>query len=315
MIYTLTLNPAVDRELTVPTIAYDSVLRAAKSQVDFGGKGFNVSRLLKGLGIDSTAVGFLGGKSGEILQEGLEALGIGTDFVWISGETRTNISIVTPTGGHTIKVNEKGPMIEPEKQTDLLDKIEMLARPGDWWVLAGSLPPGVPDAFYAQIVKLLNQCGAKTLLDTISESLHLGCLEKPFLVKPNTEEARALTGLPIDSLVEIVQAAAYIRKMGAENVIISMGKSGALLQSPHNTWMAHSPTIVEKNPIGAGDSLVGGLLWALTRGFSLKEALGWGVAGGAATASLSGTEVGSQTLIEELYTQIRYESIDISSEA
>jgi fructose-1-phosphate kinase PfkB-like protein len=123
MIYTLTLNPAVDRELTVPAITYDTVLRAAQSQVDFGGKGFNVSRLLMGLGSASTAVGFLGGKTGEILQEGLQSLGIGTDFVWISGETRTNISIVTPTGGHYIKVNEKGPVIAPEKQQELLVKI------------------------------------------------------------------------------------------------------------------------------------------------------------------------------------------------
>ena len=196
MIYTLTLNPAVDRELTVPDIAYDSVLRASKSQVDFGGKGFNVSRLLKGLRTPSTAVGFLGGKAGEILQDGLRALEIGTDFVWISGETRTNISIVTPAGGHYIKVNEKGPTIEPEKQTELLKKVETLARPGDWWVLAGSLPPGVPDDFYAQIIRLLNQNGAKTLLDTSGKPLRLGCQEKPYLVKPNTEEARTLTGLP-----------------------------------------------------------------------------------------------------------------------
>ena len=131
MIYTLTLNPAVDRELTVPDIVYDSVLRASKSQVDFGGKGFNVSRLLQRLGVQSTAVGFLGGKAGEILQEGLQSLGIGVDFVWISGETRTNISIVTPTGGHYIKVNEKGPVIEADKQAELIEKIRMLARPGD----------------------------------------------------------------------------------------------------------------------------------------------------------------------------------------
>ncbi len=309
MIYTLTLNPAVDRELTVPEIAYDSVLRASKSQVDFGGKGFNVSRLLKGLGTRSTAVGFLGGKAGELLQDGLHALEIGTDFVWITGETRTNISIVTTSGGHYIKVNEKGPTIDAGKQAELLSKIELFARPGDWWVLAGSLPPGVPDDFYAQIIRLLNRHGAKTLLDTIGESLRLGCLERPYLVKPNAEEARGLTGLPMDSLEEIARAAAHIRRLGAENVVISMGKSGALLQTDQATWLVHSPSIVEKNPIGAGDSMVGGLVWALTSGYPLKESLGWGVASGAATASLSGTEVGSGPLIESLYTQVRYEPI------
>jgi 1-phosphofructokinase family hexose kinase len=311
MIYTLTLNPAVDRELTVPAIAYDSVLRATKSQVDYGGKGFNVSRLLKGMGVPSTAVGFLGGKAGEILQGGLQALEIGTDFVWISGETRTNISIVTPTGGHYIKVNEKGPIVEPDKQAELLKKIETLAQTGDWWVLAGSLPPGIPDSFYAQIIRVLNRCGAMALLDTISESLHLGCQEKPFLVKPNAEEASAITGLPVETPVEIGLAAAAIRKTGAQNVVISMGKAGALLQTGDRTWLVHSPKIVEKNPIGAGDSMVGGLVWALTRGLSLQESLGWGVASGAATASLSGTEVGSQKLIEGLMTQIRFEALEI----
>ena len=309
MIYTLTLNPAVDRELTVPEIAYDSVLRASHSQLDYGGKGFNVSRLLKGLGARSTAVGFLGGKAGEILQEGLRALEIGTDFVWVTGETRTNVSIVTPAGGHYIKVNEKGPVIPPEKQAELLRKVESLACPGDWWVLAGSLPPGCPDDFYAQIIRLLNDRGARTLLDTSGEPLRLGCQEQPYLAKPNTEEARMLTGLPVESLGEISLCAASVRELGVANVIISMGKAGALLQTQESSWLVHSPAIVEKNPIGAGDSMVGGLVWALTVGHPLKEALGWGVASGAATASLSGTEVGSGPLIESLFTQIRFEPV------
>lgn len=312
MIYTLTLNPAVDRELTVSAMEFDSVLRATKSQVDFGGKGFNVSRLLKGMGVASTAVGFLGGKAGEMLQDGLHALGIGTEFVWVVGETRTNVSIVTQSDGHYIKVNEKGPMIEPAKQQELLEKIDTLAHPGDWWVLAGSLPPGVSDDFYARIVNVLNKHQAQAVLDTTGEALRLGCAEKPYLVKPNAEEAHALTGLPMDTPAEIAVGAAEIRKMGAHNVVISMGKAGALLQTAEGTWLTHSPKVKEKNPIGAGDSMVGGLVSALTQGMSLKEALGWGVASGAATASLSGTEVGSRSLIEMLLAQVRYENLEIA---
>lgn len=312
MIYTLTLNPAVDRELTVPAIEYDSVLRASQSRVDFGGKGFNVSRLLKGLGAESTAVGFLGGKAGEILQDGLQSLGIGTEFVWVPGETRTNFSIVTQSGGHYIKVNEKGPLVNSVKQQELLDKIAALAQPGDWWVLAGSLPPGCAENFYARIVTVLNEHGSLTLLDTTGEALRLGCAEKPYLVKPNAEEARALTGLPIETPAEIAAVAVEIRRMGAQNVVISMGKAGALLQTAEGAWLTHSPKIKEKNPIGAGDSMVGGLVWALTRGLGLKEALGWGVASGAATASLSGTEVGSQKLIEKLLAQVEYERLEVA---
>jgi 1-phosphofructokinase family hexose kinase len=310
MIYTLTLNPAVDRELTVPSVDFDSVLRASESRVDFGGKGFNVSRLLKGMGAVNIAVGFLGGRSGELLQDGLQRLGIGTDFVWVPGETRTNVSIVTQSHDHYIKVNEKGPLVDEAKQKELLDKIDSLAKPGDWWVLAGSLPPGVGDDFYARVVHVLNQREAHALLDTSGNSLRLGCAEKPYLVKPNAEEAQALTGLPMETPSEIAAGAAEVRRMGARNVVVSMGKAGALLHTAEGTWLTHSPKIKEKNPIGAGDSMVGGLVWALTHGIALKEALGWGVASGAATASLPGTEVGSRPLIEELYSQVHYERLE-----
>ena len=310
MIYTLTLNPAVDRELTVPAMEFDSVLRASESRVDFGGKGFNVSRLLKGMEEPSTAVGFLGGNAGELLQSGLQSLGIGTDFVWVTGETRTNVSIVTQTHDHYIKVNEKGPLVDADKQKELLDKIDSLAKRNDWWVLAGSMPPGVADDFYARIVNVLNKHEANAILDTTGEALRLGCAEKPYLIKPNTEEVHALTGMPVDSTTEIAAAAAELRKMGVQNVVISMGKAGALMQSAEETWLTHSPKIQEKNPIGAGDSMVGGLVWALTQGLALKESLGWGVASGAATASLSGTEVGSRPLIEELFKQVRFEKFE-----
>ena len=309
MIYTLTLNPAIDREFTVNAVEFDTVLQATESQVDFGGKGFNVSRLLKSMGTPSTAIGFVGGRAGEQMRDGLRLLEITTDFVWISEETRTNISIVTQLPNHYIKVNEKGPLVAESKQRELLGKIESIARSGDWWVLAGSLPPGVPDSFYAQITEILNDRKAITILDTIGESLRLGCRAKPFLVKPNAEEACHLTGLAVENTAQVQLAATEIRKMGAQNVVISLGKKGALLQTSDGSWLVHSPKIKEKNPIGAGDSMVGGLVWALAQGHPLKESLGWGAASGAATASMSGTEVGSRVLIEELFHKVEYESL------
>jgi 1-phosphofructokinase family hexose kinase len=309
MIYTLTLNPAVDRELTVASVEFDAVLRASESRVDYGGKGFNVSRLLKSLGAASTAVGFLGGRSGELLQHGLQDLGIGTDFVWVAGETRTNISIVTESHDHYIKVNEKGPQVGQASQDELLAKIDAITRPGDWWVLAGSLPPGVGDDFYARIVRVLNRHQAKAVLDATSESLRLGCGERPYLVKPNSEEAAALTGLPMASTPEIARAAAEIQAMGAQNVVISMGKAGALLRTAQGTWLVGSPKVQEKNPIGAGDSMVGGLVWALTENIPLRESLGWGVASGAATASQGGTEVGSRERIQHLVGQVSFATV------
>ncbi len=309
MLYTITLNPAVDRELTVPEIIYDAVLRATEARVDFGGKGFNVSRILMGLGVRSTAMGFMGGRAGELLRDGLEGLGILTDFVWVAGETRTNVSIVTQNNEKYIKVNERGPLVDKEKQQELLDRIDAVAQPGDWWVLAGSLPPGVDAGYYAELTRVINQHAGKVILDTSGKALGSGLVEKPFLVKPNAEEAHQVTGLPVETIEDIKAVAQELRARGTENIVISMGKKGALLQTTEGTWMTHSPKIKEMNPIGAGDSMVGGLVYGLSLGKSLKEALGWGVASGAATASLPGTQVGSLALIQSLLDQVVFEKL------
>jgi 1-phosphofructokinase family hexose kinase len=311
MIYTLTLNPAVDREYTVSSLEFDAVSRSIDSRLDYGGKGFNVSRLLKGMRVPSIAVGFLAGQTGKLLENGLKGMEIDTEFIWVSGETRTNISIVTESHDHYIKVNEKGPFVDEDKQQELLDKIAFLAKKGDWWVLAGSLPPGIGDDFYAQVLDCINDHEARVLLDTSGEALRHGCAANPYLVKPNLEEARILSGLSLNTTKNVASAAALICALGAQNVVISMGKTGAFLYNAECAWLAHSPRISERNPIGAGDSMVGGLVWALTQGYDMQQALGWGVASGAATASLDGTEVGSFPFIEELFSQVRYERIEI----
>jgi 1-phosphofructokinase family hexose kinase len=302
-IYTLTLNPAVDRELTVPAIEYDTVLRASQWQVDYGGKGFNVSRMLKSMGTDNVALGFAGGKSGEVLQEGLESLGIGTDFVWVGEETRTNVSIVTDAHDRYIKVNEPGPTISPAELEALIEKVRQSSAPGDWWVLAGSLPPGVPASVYAELITVIQQAGAHAILDTSGEALRLGCKAKPFIVKPNEVEAHQLTGLPVASQADIANAAQAIQALGPTYVIISLGKQGVMAVTPEQTWLVASPKVEERNPIGAGDSLVGGLTWGLYQGNPIEEALRWGVACGAAAASLSGTGVASFERVQSLHAR------------
>ncbi len=309
MIYTLTLNPAVDRELTVPAIEYDTVLRAQDWRVDVGGKGFNVSRMLMSLGMSSTALAFAGGRSGEMLRDGLETLGISTDFVWIDGDTRTNVSIITAAHDRYIKVNEPGPTVGARAQTVLLNKINSLARPGDWWVLSGSLPPGATTAFYAEATTVIQNRGAHVILDSSGAALRHGCTASPFLAKPNDVEAQALTGLPVENLEQIAEVVAAIHRLGPTNVVISLGKEGAAFGDGHHTWLATAPTINEANPIGAGDSMVGGLVWGLSQGQRLEEAMRWGLACGAATASQPGTAVGTRELVETLATQVQITSI------
>lgn len=303
MIYTLTLNPAFDRELTVPEIVFDEVLRAEMLRVDYGGKGFNVSRALAALGAESTAVGFIGGATGEAIATGLAALGIRIDFVPISGETRTNISIVSRKQLCYVKVNESGPIISPEEQAALLEKVARLAHQDDWWVLAGSLPPGAPAIMYAQLIEVIQSAGARVILDTSGVPLDWGCRAGPFLAKPNAVEAQELTGLgPSADMAALTGA---IHRLGVRHALISRGRAGAILSDGNLIWSARPPDIEEKNPIGAGDSAVAGLVWGLAQNLAWPDALRWSMACGAATASLPGTAVGTRELVDRLAGQVK----------
>jgi 1-phosphofructokinase family hexose kinase len=307
MIYTVTLNPALDRELTVPALVFDEVLRTTESRVDCGGKGFNVSRMLSALGAPSIALGFAGGHIGEMLRDGLTALGIETDFVWVAGETRTNISIVAAGHDQHIKVNEPGPTITADEQAALRTQVRERARRGDWWVLAGSLPPGVAPTFYADLIRDIQATGARVLLDTSGAALRHGCAVQPFLAKPNAAEAGELIGLPVMSIKQAVAVAEALP--GIPNLVISMGASGALLVQAGRGWFATPPAIQQRNPIGAGDSLVAGLVWGLSQGYPPAETLRWGVACGAATAAHAGTAVGTYAEVAEIARQIEIREV------
>jgi len=308
VIYTLTLNPAVDRELQVPAIVFGEVLRATAHRVDWGGKGFNVSRALRALGGESVAVGFVGGFAGQMIAAGLRQLGIAVDFVAIAGETRTNVTIVD--GGRHLKVNEAGPAITAEEQALLVDKVRALARPGDWWVLSGSLPPGASPGVYADVIRIVQSAGGFAILDTSGAALAHGCAAGPFLAKPNAAEAAELTGRRIEQSDEMggfeaaCQAAGDIHAMGVSRVVISLGRRGALLSDGRAAWMARPPVIVERNPVGAGDSMVAGLVWELARGTPVEHALRWAVASGAAAASLDGTAFGDRATVAKLEHQV-----------
>jgi 1-phosphofructokinase family hexose kinase len=309
MIYTVTLNPAVDREMTVDAIAFDTVLRALEWRVDCGGKGFNVARMLKSLGTSSVALGFAAGKSGEMLNDKLQSLGIETAFVWVDGETRTNVSIVSAENGQYVKANEPGPTINEAGLAQLAQKTRDLVQAGDWWVLAGSLPPGVEPGYYTELITIIQSAGAKVFLDTSDEALRQNCGAKPLLVKPNDEEAHALTGLPVNTPAEIAAVGMAISAMGPASVVISLGKVGAVLVDKGKAWLAASPKIVAANPIGAGDSMVAGIVWGLSQGDSMQDALCKGIACGAATASQKGTSVGSREQVNDLLSQVQMREV------
>jgi 1-phosphofructokinase family hexose kinase len=303
MIFTLTCNPAIDLELTVPEISFDEVLRAENSRMDCGGKGFNVSRALSTLGEKSIAMGFIGGKSGERLEAELHRMGIDTDFVKVIGDTRTNVSIVTKPPSRYIKVNSSEPTINLEEQQEQMKKIRHLVRLNDFWVLSGSLPPGVSTGFYAEVIQEVQSKGSKALLDSSEEPMKHGIEAGPYMVKQNAAEASQLTGVKILKPIDSLEAAHRIQDYGVKVVIISFGRDGAILSWGERAWLAKPPSIVEQNPIGAGDALLAGFVWGLIQNFSPREALRTGVACGTAAASLPGTKMGTIEMINSLSTQ------------
>jgi 1-phosphofructokinase family hexose kinase len=250
------------------------------------------------------ALGFVGGKTGEKLEAGLASLGISTDFTWVADETRTNVSVVSENQPHYLKVNESGSTVTLTEQDALMAQVQNLARPGDWWVLAGSLPPGATDTIYADLVQGIQSAGAHAVLDTSGAPLRYGCEAGPFLAKPNAHEAGDLTGIRLDTPETVRAAAQAIHSLGVRIVLISLGKAGALLSDRKNAWMAEPPEIEERNPIGAGDASVAGLVWGLSHDLPLPDVLRWSVACGAAAASLDGTAVGSYTMVESLVQQV-----------
>jgi 1-phosphofructokinase family hexose kinase len=311
MIVTVTLNPCLDRTLTVSHLAFGEVIRAAETRLDWGGKGFNVSRALQALGEESLALGLVGGAAGELVARGLARLGIAADLVQIAGETRTNTAITEAGGGRYVKVNEPGPAVRPEEFAAVLDRARARLRPGDLWVLSGSLPPGLPAGIYAQLVELVQAGGARALLDTSGEPLRLGCAARPYLVKPNAAEAAEVTGRPVRSAADALTAARSLLGQGIEIVALSRGAEGLLLASERQGVHARPPRIPARTPVGAGDALLAGLAWALARGLPPAEMARCGVATGTAAAMREGVGAGTRAEVEALYEQTDIKIMEI----
>jgi 1-phosphofructokinase family hexose kinase len=337
VIVTVTPNPGLDRTLTVPRIVFNQMMRATASRLDWGGKGFNVSRALQALGVESVAMGFIGGATGHTLERGLNDLGIGTDFVPIAGETRTNTVITSAplSAGPSarlragidadayryVKVNEPGPTVRAEEVAAFFDRARERVRPGDIWVLCGSLPPGVPPDFYARLTALVQARGAQVLLDSSGEALRLGCAASPYLVKPNLVEAEQVAGQEICLDADALAAVEFFLHQGIELVALSLGADGLLLASKELAVWARPPRVQARNPVGAGDALLAGIASALAGPStrlragpehsrrehvrSLEEIARWGVATGTAAAAREGVSFGTRAEVEALYRQVR----------
>jgi len=311
MIFTLTPNPSIDRSLTIPEIRFNSVLRSQNIRIDLGGKGFNVSRALQQLGIESMAIAWVGGGSGKILADGLQRLGIQTDFVWVDEDTRTNTMIIEERGDWHIKVNEPGPRIAKEDIDQLFQKVEAYAKKGDLWILSGSLPPDVPEDFYADLITLFKSRGVRVYLDANGVPLRNGCQAGPYLAKPNAIEAGQLVGFSIDDQEDAKRAALPFLRMGVDFFGLTMGAAGLLLATQEEMVFAAPPKVHVRNAAGSGDSLMAGMIYAQMRDLDLVEVARWGVATGTASVETEGVSEFEIDRIKALLPEVESKIINI----
>jgi len=309
MIITLTLNPAVDQTMWVPHLQVGTVNRAREVHLDPAGKGVNVSRMVRRLGWPTIAFGFLAGEVGEIVRQALEAEGVAQQFVSIAGQTRINVTAVDDSTNAATSIYCPGPAVGAENVERLDAILQFWLQAGRVLVLAGSLPPGVPEDAYARYIRLARSKGIKTILDASGEHLRLGVEAKPYAIKPNIAEAEELLGRKLPDLEAVVAGARELAARGIAVVVISMGAQGAICVEDGRAWRATPPVVERRSTVGSGDSFVAGLAVTLARGGDIVEGLRLGTAAGAATAATPGTTLGSAEAVQELLPQVRVERL------
>jgi 1-phosphofructokinase family hexose kinase len=286
VIVTVTLNAAVDRTLTVPNFQRGQRHRASAGLTLAGGKGINVARALKALGVPVVATGLIGGATGTRIVEQLTSEAILNDFVRIDGESRTSTAVVDPAGGTYTEINEWGPAVGTEELDTLLEKLHYLTQGAELVVFAGSLPRDVADDFYAEAIRDLARRHVLAVLDTEGEPLRLGVDAEPFLVSPNQPEAEALVGQEFHDEEDFRLALDQIAELGARNVLITT-ESGcvALLREEREAhrFRAVAPRVEPVSVVGAGDVLLAAFLASRHAGRSIEESLRAAVAAGAAS--------------------------------
>ena len=305
MIYTVTLNPSIDYVVETDKLKIGEVNRANKEELYPGGKGINVSLMLNELQAENTALGFLGGFIGEYIENTLASKGVNTEFIKLEeGFSRINLKIKNEV---ETEINGKGPHISEEKLQLLYKKIEKL-KDEDILVLCGSIPKSLSNTLYQDIISMVAKKNVKVIVDATSNLLLNTLKYNPFLIKPNIHELEEIFDTKIDCIDSTIFYATKLKDMGAENVLISMGKDGALLiDSKGKIYLSNAPYGDVINTVGSGDSMVAGFISGYLKTKDYKEALKLGASCGSATAFSSG--IGEKKLIDTLKNEIEIKEI------
>ncbi len=300
MIYTVTFNPSLDYIITLDAFELGRTNRTVTEQLLPGGKGINVSAVLHNLGIPNTALGFTAGFVGQEISRRICSAGICSDFIELkNGISRINVKLKDFDG---TELNGMGPPVDADSLNLLFAKIRSLQE-GDTLVLAGSIPAGMPQTLYRDILSLLNGKGVRVVVDATKQLLLETLPFRPFLIKPNSHELGELFGVSLTQRSQIPEYACRLRQQGARNVLVSMGAQGAVLAAENGTvYMAPAPEGILKNAVGAGDSMVAGFLAGWEQRCDPVHAFRMAVAGGSASAFSD--FLATRQEIEALYTRL-----------
>jgi 1-phosphofructokinase family hexose kinase len=303
LIVTLTINPTIDRVISVDRLAFEDRAYINSTHESAGGRGINASCVIHSFGGKTLALLISGGDAGKRLHEHLQCDGLEFRVVPIENEIRTNLTI-TDKHGLTVNLNEAGPTLSKAEVSRVEQLVEGTLNHATWLMICGSLPPGVPPSFYGRLVAAARKKKVKTLLHADGEALRMGIEERPTVVTPNHQEADRLLGRTLLTRTHYLEAAERIRTMGPESVVLSLGSRGAVGAFREGVFEALPPRVDAVCPIGAGDALSAAYTWAMERKNNGVEALRWGVAAGTASARLPGMKFASLEQTQEMYKQV-----------
>lgn len=304
-IYTVTLNPALDKTVRVPNFAVDQVNRITWLRQDAGGKGINVSKVIAKLGGESTAIAVLAGQTGQWIANALDENNIKVQAIAVPGETRTNLKVVDAERDTNTDINEPGPEVTDDLLNQALADVISKTSDGDIAVLSGSLPRGASTDTYARWTHAMRSAGLKVYLDADGAALSAGLEQNPYFTKPNDHELSAMLGRELVDVDAIATAASEIVAGGIDTVCVSMGGNGAVYATTNEVWYAGPVKVKVGSTVGAGDSVVAAFAFADAQGLSTEDTLRLAMATGAANVMESGTQAADRSVVDSLIKKVQ----------
>lgn len=308
LILTLTINPAIDQNVSVDRLAFEDRGYILETSESAGGRGINASRVIHQFGGKTLAISASGGKAGQRFQKLSEAHSFPMVLVRIKSEMRTNLTI-SDKQGLTVKLNQLGPSITTRELDKVAKSVQGALKHARWLMICGSLPPGVVPHFYTDLITIAKKKNVQVLLDTDGDALLHGLEARPTVVTPNQQEAERLLNRALITRSHMVDAVNQIHDMGAESIILSLGSRGAIGLSATQFVEIVPPRIDAVCPIGAGDALAAAFAWKMNDTGDFVDAIRWGVAAGTASARLPGVSFASLAETEQIYSQVEVRSL------